>query len=65
VREFIQFYLAQGPALVSEVGYVPLPERAYLLALKRFEDRKLGSIFGGEGSQVGVSVEELLKQEGQ
>jgi phosphate transport system substrate-binding protein len=63
VNAFIQFYLEQAPKLVSEVGYIPLPERAYALAKKRFDDRVVGSVFGGAGSRVGVSVEALLAAE--
>ncbi|MBI2832786.1 MAG: PstS family phosphate ABC transporter substrate-binding protein [Chloroflexi bacterium] len=29
VKEFIRFYMTEGPKLVSEVGYVPMPARAY------------------------------------
>ena len=29
LRDFIDYYLAQAPQLVTEVGYVPLPEEAY------------------------------------
>jgi phosphate transport system substrate-binding protein len=63
VQAFVQFYLEHGPKLVSEVGYIPLPERAYTLALKRLSNRVLGSVFGGTGSKVGVSVEALLAAE--
>jgi phosphate transport system substrate-binding protein len=63
VNAFIQFYLEQAPKLVSEVGYIPLPERAYALAKKRFDGRVVGSVFGGAGSRVGVSVEALLAAE--
>lgn len=63
VNAFIEFYLAHAPKLVTEVGYIPLPERAYALAKKRFEGRVLGSVFGGAGSRVGVSVEALLAAE--
>lgn len=65
VQEFVRFYLDQGPIYVSEVGFVPLPQGAYRLVLERFEGRVIGSIFGGEGSQVGVTVEELLARESQ
>ena len=63
VQKLIAFYLNEGRKLVSEVGYVQLPERAYALAQKRFESRKAGSVFGGGGSKVGVTVEELLSKE--
>jgi phosphate transport system substrate-binding protein len=63
VDAFVRFYLEQGRKLVSEVGYIPLPERAYTLVLRRFSNRVLGSVFGGSGSNVGVSVEALLAAE--
>ncbi len=64
VQAFIRFYLdpTNAETLVPEVGYVPLPEKVYELALNRFEKRVTGSVFGG-GSQVGVSLEELLQKE--
>jgi phosphate transport system substrate-binding protein len=61
VTAFVDFYLARGPALVQEVGYIPLPESAYELVRTRFADRRTGSLFGGKGSKVGVSVEDLLQ----
>ncbi|MBN1945147.1 MAG: PstS family phosphate ABC transporter substrate-binding protein [Bradymonadales bacterium] len=63
VGEFVRFYLEEGRALVREVGYIPLPERAYELVLRRFETRTTGSIFGGGGSAIGVTVEEILSRE--
>jgi phosphate transport system substrate-binding protein len=63
VREFIQFYLTEGAALVKEVGYVPLPPQAYKIALGHFEKKKLGTVFGGV-PEVGVTIENLLAREG-
>lgn len=63
VSAFVEFYLANAPSLVREVGYIPLPERAYVLAKQRVASQITGSIFGGKGSQVGVRIEELLKKE--
>jgi len=62
VREFVQFMMNQGADLVSEVGYVPLPKHAYALALKHYNDRKLGTVFGGE-AKVGITIEQLLSME--
>jgi phosphate transport system substrate-binding protein len=44
--------------LVKEVGYVPLPETAYDLALEKFKNRVVGSVF--KGAEVGVGIEELM-----
>ena len=63
VDAFMRFYLEHAAKLVTEVGYIPLPERAYTLASKRLTNRVLGSVFGGTGSRVGVSVEALLAAE--
>jgi len=62
VREFVQFMMTQGADLVTEVGYVPLPARAYQLALKHFNDRKLGTVFGGH-AKVGITIDQLLAME--
>ena len=63
VQEFVKFQLTEGASLVKEVGYVPLPERAYQLALRHFTDRKLGTVFGGV-PEVGVTIDNLLAREG-
>lgn len=65
VAEFVRFYLAHAAELVKEVGYIPLSGEAYRLAQARVDQRLTGSVFGGEGSQVGVTVEQLLQQEAQ
>jgi phosphate transport system substrate-binding protein len=62
VKEFVEFYLTNAPSLVTEVGYVPLPAEVYTAAQARFTKGTMGSVFG-EGSQVGVKLEELLKKE--
>jgi phosphate transport system substrate-binding protein len=63
IKEFIEFYLTEGAALAAEVGYVPLPERAYELAREHFRERKLGTVFGGV-PEVGVTIEDLMAREG-
>jgi phosphate transport system substrate-binding protein len=62
VSSFVQFYLENGLRLVREVGYIPLPDRAYALARERVNARRTGSMFGGRGSQVGVSIDTLLER---
>jgi len=60
VAAFIDFYLDQSPALAEEVGYIPLPPATSAMVRSRFAARTLGSVFGGEGSTVGVRIEDLL-----
>ncbi len=62
VKEFIDFYLKNAGKISKQVGYIPLPDKAYELARKRFEKREKGTVFGGE-PEVGLTVEELLKRE--
>jgi phosphate transport system substrate-binding protein len=64
VDAFVQYYLRDGAELVQEVGYIPLPEKAYELVMKRYTDRVLGTAFvEREGGYVGMSIEQLLAQE--
>ena len=63
VQEFIKFYVEKGAELSAEVGYIALPARVYELGLARFNNRTLGSVFGGAGPQAGVTLEDLLAKE--
>jgi len=63
VLEFATYFLQDGVPLVGEVGYVPLPEAAYPLALARLEARNTGSMFASGASQVGMTIDQLLAQE--
>jgi phosphate transport system substrate-binding protein len=60
VQEFVSYYLGEGTKLIEEVGYVKLPAQAYALAKQRFDERKGGSLFAGDGSRVGVTLTDLL-----
>lgn len=62
VKEFVEFYLKNAPKLVKEVKYIPLPQKAYELAMERLAKKKTGSMFGGE-PEIGVKIEDLLKRE--
>ncbi len=61
IQAFIEFYLKNAATLAKEVGYIPLPQEAYDLALARFQARKTGSIF--KKAPVGVKVQDFLAQE--
>jgi phosphate transport system substrate-binding protein len=62
VEQFVQAYLASAP-LMSEVGYVELTPQIYDLAKAHFTARKVGTAFGSGGSQVGMTLEDLLSRE--
>lgn len=62
VKEFVEYYLKQGPQLIKQVKYVPLPQTAYTMSMDHLKKGKLGTVFGGE-AEVGVKIEDLLKRE--
>lgn len=62
VRDFVEFYMKHGSKLSAEVKYVPLPAKAYTLALDKFKKGHAGTAFGGH-NEVGLKVEDLLKRE--
>jgi phosphate transport system substrate-binding protein len=62
VQRFVEAYFAAA-ALIREVGYVELTPQIYDLAKKHFAERKVGTAFGAGGSQVGLTLEQLLTRE--
>jgi phosphate transport system substrate-binding protein len=60
VKAFAMAFLDK-PALIEEVGYVPLPEDVRTLARRRFDARTIGSLFEGH-PKVGVKIGELLEK---
>ena len=62
VKEFVEFYLKNGPPLIKQVKYVALPPSAYTMGLDHVKKGKIGTVFGGE-AEVGVKIEDLLKRE--
>lgn len=64
VKAFVDFnYAPANQKLVSEVGYVPLPSDLLTDVQARFSSGKVGSVFEGQGSQVGVTLKDLLKKQ--
>ncbi|WP_207496043.1 PstS family phosphate ABC transporter substrate-binding protein [Aridibaculum aurantiacum] len=61
IKDFIRFYMEQAPALVREIGYVPLQPEAYQLSYERFLKNKQGSMFANR-STVGADLVALLKE---
>lgn len=62
VRDFVTYYLKNASKLATEVKYVPLPPKAYEIALDHVNKKKLGTVFGGE-AEVGVTIDALLARE--
>lgn len=63
VAKFVRFYLSNAAAIAPRVGYVALPSSITRLAMSRFNAKKTGTVFGGSGAQVGVTLAELLRRE--
>lgn len=61
VKDFIEYYLTEGPKLIAEVRYIPLQAQAYAIARERFKKGVVGTGFGGV-PEVGLAVEELLSR---
>jgi phosphate transport system substrate-binding protein len=63
VQRFVDFYIANAAALAEEVGYVQLGGEGYRLVAEHFKARRPGTLFGEGGSQVGMTIEQLLAKE--
>ena len=48
--------------MISEVGYVPLPEEAYRINEVTFYRGEVGTVFDGQ-SQFNVTIPELLRKQ--
>lgn len=62
ITELLDFYLNEGRPLMREVGYIPLQDESYELAIQRVKRRIGGAMFGGQGSMVGVSIDDLMRE---
>lgn len=60
MQAFVKFALEQGPELVKQVGYVPLPQGVYDAAKKRFDGKIVGSVYKTEADEA-KPLTELFK----
>lgn len=62
VQEFIKYYISEkSRALIQDVGYIPLTDKAYELAKERLEKNKVNSVFYKRVE--GLSIEEILEMD--
>ncbi|MDH4188114.1 MAG: PstS family phosphate ABC transporter substrate-binding protein [Nitrospira sp.] len=61
VRDFIGYYLKEGPQLIAEIRYTPLSGPVYRVVRDRFEKGIVGTGFGGV-PEVGLTVEEIMSR---
>jgi phosphate transport system substrate-binding protein len=64
VAAFIDYYLGNAKQLAAEVGYVALPDKAYDLVKDRAAKKVVGTVFKPGVSTVGLTIEQLLSDEG-
>jgi phosphate transport system substrate-binding protein len=64
LKEFVEFYLEKAPEVVSQVGYIPLPEEGYQLTKIHFQRGKVGTVFEGK-SALNLTIGELLRKQAQ
>lgn len=60
VQPFLENYLRNLRNWVTLVGYMPLKDKAYNLALQRLQKREVGTAFGGK-IQTNMTIEEALR----
>jgi len=65
MQRFMDFYIANAGKLSEEVGYVALGGEGYRLVGEHFKARRPGTLFGEGGSQVGLTIEQMLAKERQ
>ena len=64
VQRFVESHFTSAD-IIREVGYVELTPELYDLAKAHFSERRVGSAFESGGSQVGMTLEQLLSREKQ
>lgn len=62
VKALVEFYLQNARKLVTEIKYLPLPDKAYTVGLERFTKLQTGTGFHGK-QEIGLSVDEILKRQ--
>ncbi len=63
VKAFVAFQIdPANKKLISDTGYLPLPDDVLAIAKERMEKGTTGSVFGGK-APVGVNLADLLKAE--
>jgi phosphate transport system substrate-binding protein len=65
IQRFMDYYIANAGTLAEEVGYVALGAEGYRLVGEHFKARRPGTLFGEGGSQVGMTIEQMLAKERQ
>ncbi len=61
LQSFVEFYLQNAAEVAIAVGYIPLPQDGYEVAMTQFYRGKVGTVFEGS-MQPGLTIGELLSK---
>jgi phosphate transport system substrate-binding protein len=64
IKEFVSFFLKNAGQFATQTRYVSLPDAAYTTAIKHFDNKRTGSVFGGKEA-IGLTIEELISRDAQ
>lgn len=59
VKNFVEFYLKNAAQTVTEVGYIPLPQKGYALGQNRLNLGRVGTVFSGKAA-FNLTISQLL-----
>ena len=62
LEAFMEYYLTQGRPFVNVVGSIPLPDEIYNLAVKRMDNKQVGTVFEGK-TPISFKIEDLFRKE--
>jgi phosphate transport system substrate-binding protein len=62
VKVFAEYIVSQGGKFAQQAKYIAFPQKGYDLVLKHLNQRKVGTLFGGEEA-VGLTIEQLMERE--
>ena len=60
VRHFVEYYLDNAQEVIALYQYIALLDQASRDVMDRFRQRRYGTFFGGEGSVLDVSLDDLM-----
>jgi phosphate transport system substrate-binding protein len=64
LEKFVEYYLDRVPNLLTQIGYIPLPDEAYHLARVQLQKFEVGTVFEGR-PQPNLTIGELLRKQAQ
>lgn len=63
VKAFVDYYLKEGPWIIDQAGGIQLGDKGYEIVRERFARGVTGSVFDSGGSQIGLTLDQLLARQ--